>query len=347
MLTIKSIPKSTYIKGIEWASERIPYHEDFIKGDTYPITWGADDMLYTSSGDPNWGTTHDGLDVERFEGMPDDLKISKVNDMDDFLGWGGAGPKPTGMISIDGVLYLAIQNVCKTQIPPFNVNSQHGSDATILTSFDNGYSCAPPFKSIKEPMFPGYKFGGPAFINFGKDNENAPDDYVYAVSADQWDNGSNLRLGRVPKKSIVDRAAWQWVQAFDADGNAVFGYSLDNAIPILSIHGCISAPEMVYIKQLDRYILFSWRLHENFSPEDGTDLFIMESPTPWGPFSLVHVEEYWEGKEFNPYCPRLPLKWMSEDGKEGCLLFSGSWGPRGQEELLYRANMRKFRFIME
>jgi len=349
MFNIKSIPKSNYIKGIEWTSERMPYHEDTIKGDTYPITWGADDVLYTSSGDPCWGATQDGLDVEKFEGMPDNLKITKLHEMNDFRGWGGDGPKPTGMISVDGILYLAVQNVNGMRVPPFNMNSQHGTDSTIINSFNNGAFWAPSFQNIKEPMFPGYKFGGPAFINFGKNNENAIDDYVYAVSADQWDNGSNLRLGRVPKQHIMERGAWQWVRAFDSNDNAVFGYGLEDAIPILSIHGCISAPEMVYIKQLDRYILLTWRLHENFSPEDGTDLIVMESATPWGPFSLVHIEENWEGKdgvEVNPYCPRLPLKWVSEDGTEGCLLFSGSWGSRGQENLLYRANLRKFKFIM-
>ena len=346
MFTINSVPKSSYIKGFEWTGERIPYPEENIKGDTYPITWASDDVIYTSAGDPFWGESIDGLDVERFDGTPEDYKISKVNHMNDFLGWGGNGPKPTGMICVDGLLYLAVQNMRNMQVPAFNEGSQHGSDATILTSYNKGFFWAPSFQNIKEPMFPGHKFGGPAFINYGKDNENAIDEYIYAVSSDQWDSGSNLRLGRVHKSSIMDRNAWQWVRAFDIDNDAIFGYSLDDAIPILSLHGCIGAPEMVYIKQINRYIFFTWRLHKNFSPVDGTDLIVMESPTPWGPFSLVYTEEYWEGKEFNPYCPRLPLKWLSEDGKEGTLLFSGSWSKYGQEKLYYRANTRNFRFVM-
>jgi len=46
------------------------------------------------------------LDVEKFTGEPEDYVITKVNHMNDYLGWGGNGQKPTGMICVDGVLYL-------------------------------------------------------------------------------------------------------------------------------------------------------------------------------------------------------------------------------------------------
>ena len=74
----------------------------------------------------------------------------------------------------------------------------------------------------------------------------------------------------------------------------------------------------------------------------GTDLLILEAPEPWGPFSLVYFEEFWEGEEFTPYCPRIPLKWMAHDQLSGYMQFSGSWGPIGQEKLYYRSNVRKF-----
>ena len=60
------------------------------------------------------------------------------------------------------------------------------------------------------------------------------------------------------------------------------------------------------------------------------NLIIFEAPEPWGPFALVYFEEYWEGKSFNPYCPRVPLKWMSDDGISGWMQFSGSWSPTGR-----------------
>jgi len=67
-------------------------------------------------------------------------------------------------------------------------------------------------------MFPGSTFGGPSFIQFGKDNTDRIDDYVYAISSDQWDNSRELRLGRVPKDRMLDVTAWQWAQIRGMDG---------------------------------------------------------------------------------------------------------------------------------
>jgi len=336
------IPKSTFIKNFQWAGERIPYPAADIKGDTYPMTWGPDDEILVSSGDPLWGETKDGLDIERFTGGPTDYTITKVNQMNDYRGWGGDGPKPTGMICVDGVYYLAFQNMLGAKKPPHNLLSQHGSDAHIVYTKNPGQFWIPTLQTVQEPMFKGHTFGGPAFINCGKNNENAPDPYIYAVSSDQWDNGSNLRLGRVPSDSIMRPAAWQFVSAFDGAGGPVWNHNLNEAIPVLSLHQSIGAPEMVYIAAIDRYLLLTWRLHSDFSPTDGTDLLIMEAPKPWGPFALVHFEEYWEGKAYNPYCPRVPLKWMAADGLSGYIQFSGSWGGEGQQNGYYRSNVRAF-----
>jgi len=83
--------RSTYIKGLEWTGERISYPEAEIKGDTFPMTWAEDGEIYTSAGDPLWGETVDGLDVEKFSGGATDCKITKVNPMNDYRGWGVNG----------------------------------------------------------------------------------------------------------------------------------------------------------------------------------------------------------------------------------------------------------------
>ena len=74
-----------------------------------------------------------------------------------------------------------------------------------------------------------------------------------------------------------------------------------------------------------------------------TDLLILEAPEPWGPFSFVYAEELWQGREFNPYCPRVPLKWMAADGLSGWMQFSGSWG---EQTYLYRSHVRPFRLLL-
>jgi hypothetical protein len=333
---------SPVIAAFEWMGDRIPYPEEAVKGDTFPLTWAEDGEIYTAAGDPLWGETTSGLDIEKFSGGPRDYKITKVHPMNDYLGWGGDGPKPTGMICVDGVLYLAFQNMLRTRVPPFSLVSQHGSDAQIVYSTNKGQFWVPALTNINAPMFPGHKFGGPAFINFGQNNANARDGYVYAVSSDQWDNGSNLRLGRVPKESILRREDWEWVCAFAPSGMPAWSHDLNEAVPVLSLHRWLGAPEMVYLAGIRRYLLFTWRLHADFSPDDGTDLMVFDAPEPWGPFTLVHFEEYWEGQAFNPYCPRLPLKWMDSDGLTAWLQFSGSWGLAGQKAIYYRSNVRPF-----
>ena len=345
------IPKSDIIKGIQWTSERLGYPEPDVKGDTYPMTWGPDGDIYTSSGDPCWGESMSGLDFERFVGGPTDYKIIKQNEMHDFVGWGGNGPKPTGMICVDGMLYLAVQNLRRMQRPPFGINCQHGSDAHIIHASTVWKNWSPAFANIdKQLMFPGSAFGGPAFVNFGQNNADARDGYVYACSADQWDNGSNLRLGRVPKDRVMDRSVWEFVCAYNPDGTPAWSNNLDLSIPVLSVHRHISTPELVYLKSINRYLLFTWRLHEDFMP-NGTDLFIYEAPEPWGPFSLAHAELDWEGAEqdprFGPYCPRLPLKWIESDGQTCWLQFSGSWGEAGQSKNYYRSSVRQFKLLMK
>jgi len=164
------------VKGLTWLDRAIPYPDptptedkaalgDTYKiwfagagpakrGDTFPITWAEDGHLYTSSGDPHWGRKATGLDVERFSGMAPGYYISKVNEMEDFVGNGGEGPKPTGMICVDGVLYLAVQNLLGKKPPVYGSKSQHGSDAAIFASHDHGLGIQAKAPS-PSPCFPG------------------------------------------------------------------------------------------------------------------------------------------------------------------------------------------------
>jgi hypothetical protein len=313
-----------------------------IHGDTYPMTWADDGEVYASSGDPNWGGKPDGLDVEKFSGNPPGYTITRVNPMNDYRGNGGDGQKPSGMICVDGVLFLAFQNLEGKKPTPHLSRSQHGSDAAIVASRDHGRTWSPAIKDTRAPMFPGSSFGGPVFVNFGRNNAAARDGYAYAVSTDQWDNGSHLRLGRVSTPRILEAGAWEWVSGFSPDGKPLWTNDLKHAIPVLSRHRQISLPEMVYVAPLRRYLLLTWSLNLDFDPDQGSQLYIYEAPEPWGPFTLAHHEDPWETAEVTPYCPRLPLKWIAatEDGITGWLQFSGSWRKNSLE---YRSHVRPFR----
>ena len=341
------VPKSRLIDGIEWLGERVGYPDPMIKGDTFPMTWADDGEIYTSAGDPVWSPDEDGLDTEKFVGGPADYKIWRTNSMKDYVGWGGWGQKPSGMISVEGTLYLAFQNMLGYKPPAHGGRSQHGSDAGIVLSVDHGATWRPTMKEMQAypaqgVMFPGSRFGGPAFVNFGRDNAGAVDDFVYAVSTDQWDNGSELRLGRVPKDRIMHASSWQWVGGLDKSGAPKWTSDLEASVPVLVDDRHISLPEMVYLAGIKRYLLLTWHLKVDFAPA-GSDLIVYESPNPWGPFALVHYEELYGGKELTMYCPRVPLKWMEPDGVTGWMQHSGSWAPQSP---YYRSSVRKFRLKM-
>jgi len=384
----------------DWAGERMPLAEKNQAGDTHPQTWADDDEIYVGTGDPGWYEKdgkyicfHDGsnmwepyhlsgmsgLAAECFYGGPEDLKLRRVNDMPGFVGYGGQGPKPSGMICIGGVLYYAAQNLLGGKTPPWRAGSQHGSDATIISSRDHGKTWEPDLNAVLrdfydtnwdgpnykwrideegrigwkdwEPMFPGPEFGGPSFVQFGKNNEGAPDDYVYAISGDQWDNGRFLRLGRVCVNHIQDRDKWEFA-SIDGSGNPVWHKDIKASEPILDIEGHIGLPEMVYIKSLKKFILLTWSCHTDFYTPTGSELTILESDNIWGPFSLVHYEWMWEKRALCAYTPRVPLKWFDNETLEGYILHSGNWGyqkPDGSWQgypEYYRPHIRKFKFSL-
>jgi len=363
--TVVPALESPVIASFEWTGDRVGYPParrdqakevgpivDYfasagaqIHGDTFPMTWADNDEIYAASGDPNWGGKPDGLDVERFSGNPPGYTITRVNPMSDYRGNGGNGQKPSGMISIDGALLLAFQNLEGKKPTPHLSTSQHGSDAAIAASRDHGKTWSPAIRDIKAPMFPGSSFGGPAFVNFGRNNAGARDEYVYAVSTDQWDNGSHLRLGRVLAARILEAGAWEWVAGFAPDGKPLWTNDLNHAIPVLSRHRQISLPEMLYVAPLKRYLLLTWSLNRDFDPDQGSQLYVYEAPEPWGPFTLVHHEDPWETAAVTPYCPRLPLKWIrvTNDGITGWLQFSGSWRKNSLE---YCSHLRPFRVLI-
>jgi len=375
----------------DWIGERISLSNPLQAGDTYPQTWADDDEIYVGAGDPGWFEkdgeySHftirpvseetlpfmSGQVVEKFTGDPENFVLHRVHDMPGYIGYGGSGPKPCGMICVNGVLYYAVQNLLGSKTPPHRAKSQHGSDATIICSKDHGETWEPDLNDFLKklyqenfvnnvpeeertgyqgwkPMFPGAEFGGLSFVQYGKNNETALDDYIYAISGDQWDNGRYIRLGRVLNTCIMDRDKWEFA-SLDTSGNPIWHKDISESSPILDIEGHIGLPEMVYIPTLKKYILLTWNLHTDFSTPTGSSLTILESDNIWGPFSLVHYEWMWDKREVCAYTPRIPLKWFDEKSLEGYILYSGNWGEFTADGnwvngyIYYKPHVKKFRF---
>ena len=102
-------PYSTYISGVEFAPESTIVR--LAKGsDNFPITWADDDHLYTTYGD-GWGfepMMEDKLSLgfARITGYPPDHHGENILSTGERYGDGESGEKGSGILMVDGVLYI-------------------------------------------------------------------------------------------------------------------------------------------------------------------------------------------------------------------------------------------------
>ncbi len=312
-------------------------------GDLWPTAWSDDDALYTANGDGIGFAYVSGGDwadivVNRMTGSP------RTKDLDgerlaagDEVGRVWSDPvrynrKPTGMVSVGGVLYLAVQDLNKddSQGDIFN----EAPAAAIYRSTDKGrtWSAGP-----QAPMFNDHQFTTVMFLDYGKDGANNTfDDYVYAYGLDNnWRDSFNdvvedptkLYLARMPKDRIQDISAWEfysgdlrgkakWTKPGDLadrkpvlqDDRRVYTDLINEGLGNMSV---ISQGSIVYNKPLDRYLFTSWT---EFTFE------FYEAPKPWGPWKRFYSADFgvypWTRSNNGGYATVIPSKFISADGRE-------------------------------
>ncbi len=89
-------------------------------GDLWPGAWSDDDYLYTANGDgPGFGSVNSDIAVGRLKGTPATGITRQGLAHGDAIArvWSGSeyNRKPTGMVSVGGVLYMAVQDLRRTQ----------------------------------------------------------------------------------------------------------------------------------------------------------------------------------------------------------------------------------------
>ena len=328
-------------------------------GDLWPSAWADDDFLYVANGDGkglNTSMPWQDIVTGRVRGTPWDNSLSGINlaSGDDVAKvWSDPdryNRKPTGMVCVDGVLYLAVQDLCKAKFGIFD----EAPAASIYKSTDKGRT----WTGTDEPMFSDYVFTTVMFLDYGKNSENCPDDYVYAYGMDyNWrDSFTNqvidpvdLYLARVPQAHVMDRTRWEFVTGTGTDGQP--GWSGDITQRRAVLHDdrkvytnmspaytgannmtVISQGSIVYNKPLDRYIYTSWTEYT---------FEFYESPTPYGPFKLFLSKDFggypWTGDKHGGYACTIPSKFISEDGRE-MWVFSATFNGGAQQ---YRFTGRK------
>jgi CubicO group peptidase (beta-lactamase class C family) len=300
---------SPAIKNVEWAPI-----ETIIRrahgSDNWPITWADDDNQYTAYGD-GWGfkpKTKEklSLGIAKIIGKPPDFKgINIRTDTGERTGQGAKGAKASGMLMVDGVLYMLVRNTGNSQI---TWSEDYG---------ENWKWCEWKFSK---------SFGAPTFLNFGRNYSNARDNFVYIYSHDSdsaYEPSDRMVMARVPKDRILQREAYEFFLTLDSKGQAIWTRDIDEMRAVFINPGKCYRSGISYNAGLKRYL---WCQILPFSKDKRGPRFeggfgIYDAPEPWGPWTTVYYNSEWD---IGPgETSSLPTKWMSKDGKTCYLLFSG------------------------
>src|SRR4029079_10390312 len=110
-------PPSPMIRGAVFGTE---IQHQAIDSDNWPLTWGDDGAQYTSHGD---GLGFEprvekklGMGFARITGGPGDYRGTNLRSDGERTGNGANSAKASGILMVDGVLYLWVRNVGNAQL---------------------------------------------------------------------------------------------------------------------------------------------------------------------------------------------------------------------------------------
>lgn len=294
-----SYEPSSVIRGVTFAPVSTIVRKA-VASDNWPITWADDNHLYAAYGDGRGfepGTERKlSLGFARVAGSASDFRgVNIRSETGEREGDGKQGPKASGMLMVDSVLYMWVRNM---------------NNAQLVSSHDHGKTWTWDFRLETS-------FGCPTFLNFGKNYEGARDEYVYIYSMDGsscYESYDHLVMARVRKNRIRDRNAYEFLERLDERGQPVWTSDIRSRGPIFTYRGHCQRTDVVYHPGINRYLL---ALGAGFNGKWG----IFDAPEPWGPWTTAFYTHDWGLGETHSY--RLPSKWIDTDGEIMYVVFSG------------------------
>jgi hypothetical protein len=301
---VRPIP-SPVIKSIEWA-EASTIVRKAKGGDNWPITWGDDDLLYTAYGDGQgfqpFVEKKLSMGLCTITGGPDDFRgVNLRAPTAERTGGGANGPKVSGLLMVEGVLYMLVRNTGNSQ---------------LAWSKDRGKTWTWSDWKFTE------SFGCPTFLNFGRNYDGARVDFVYLYSHDNdsaYKPSDRMVLARVPRGSITDRSAYEFFTGTNDKGEANWSQDIAKRAAVFEHPGRCYRSGITYNPGLKRYL---WcQIIPGGETRFAGGFGIYDAPHPWGPWTTVFFTEKWDvgpGETSS-----LPTKWISPDGRTVHLVFSG------------------------
>ncbi len=292
-------PRSSVIHGISFAPETAIVRKA-IDSDNWPITWGDDDAQYTSYGDgEGFEPVVDhklSLGFAKIFGQPDAFKgIDIRSSTGERIGDGPKGAKASGMLMVNGTLYMLARNT---------------GNAQLAWSEDHGCTWHWGFRFTTS-------FGSPAFLNFGRNYAGARDKFVYVYSQDgasAYESSDRLIMARVPVDRIRDLHSYEYFEKLDSSGKSRWTRDIHARGAVFEFPGHCQRVDAVYNPLVKRYLLA-----DAYNQRGGWGTF--DAPEPWGPWTTAFHTDYWGLGGMHGY--RLPSKWIGPYAKDMALVFSG------------------------
>ncbi len=300
-------PPSSVVKEVRWAAK-----EAILRlapgSDNWPMTWADDDALYGAYGDGQgfkpFVERKLSMGIAKVTGMPPQIQGVNVRAKGgEFVGDGRSAPKSSGLLMVEGVLYLLARNV---------------GNAQLGWSRDRGATWT--WANWKFTT----SFGAPTFLNFGKNYAGARDDYVYLYSQDgdtAYAGVDHMVLARVPKAKLTERAAYEFFSGTAAAPS--WSRDIGDRRPVFTHEGQCYRTGISYNAGLKRYLwcqIFPGSEHPQ-GPRFQGGFGIFDAPEPWGPWTTVFYTRAWDVGPGDMSV--FPTKWMSADGRKAHMVFAG------------------------
>lgn len=298
-------PPSPVVSELTWAPADT-IRRAALGSDIWALTWADDDALYGAYGDGKGfepGVPRKlSMGFARITGGPDQFNGANIRSATgETLGDGQSGKKPSGLLMVDGVLYLWVRNAGNSQ---------------LAWSADRGATWT----------WSGWKFtsgfGAPTFLNFGRNYTGARDGFVYVYSHDAdsaYTPADRMVLARVAANRIRERQAYEFFKGLDSQHQPAWTTSIEERGAVFTNPGRCFRSGITYNVGLRRYLWTQTLPGDDARFRGG--LGIYDGPEPWGPWTTVYYTERWDvgpGETTS-----FPAKWMSKDGTTVHLVFSG------------------------
>ncbi len=308
-------PQSRVITRLIW-DENVVKMKGRAHGDNWPITWVDDDLQITVYGDGQGFDSKNpklSLGFARIFGDPPNHRAEDfTSDADTPMGGGSKAIKTSGLLMVEGVLYMLVRNY---KLP----GSDDFTNSRLAWSTNGGVNWTWADWYFSDT------FGCPEFIQFGKNYQDARDDYVYIVSQandSAYGYSPDVVLARVPRDRVPDRSHYEFFAELDAGGEPDWSSDIAERKPIFTDPSGTQRVAVTYNAALRRYIMTTSHQTPGSKATHTAALGIFDAPEPWGPWTTVYYDDNWS-EDSRTYHHKFPTKWMSDDGRIMWLLFSG------------------------